>query len=133
MLETEFEALKARNLEGLEKLAEQREALLTQLLYFKETDLARWQSESFAPVRATLDECQGLHNEMNSFYPANLTPFAKPSVPCEKVAMTRIFTTGSASLPGAGATYSAMTSKGRLKLVALVPITPLSDGFNDSG
>jgi flagellar biosynthesis/type III secretory pathway chaperone len=51
LLETEFEALKARNLEGLEKLAEQREALLTQLLYFKETDLARWQSESFGPIR----------------------------------------------------------------------------------
>ena len=61
LLETEFEALKARNLEGLEKLAEQREALLTQLLYFKETDLTRWQSESFAPVRAALYECQGLH------------------------------------------------------------------------
>jgi flagellar biosynthesis/type III secretory pathway chaperone len=61
LLETEFEALKARNLEGLEKLAEQREALLTQLLYLKQTDQARWQSEGFAPVRATLDECQGLH------------------------------------------------------------------------
>ena len=61
LLETEFEALKARNLEGLEKLAEQREALLTQLLYFKQTDPARWQSEAFVPVRAALDECQRLH------------------------------------------------------------------------
>ncbi len=61
LLETEFDALKARNLEGLENLAEQREALLTQLLYLKETDPSRWQSESFAPVRAALDECQGLH------------------------------------------------------------------------
>lgn len=41
LLETEFEALKARNLEGLEQLVEQREALLTQLLYLKQTDPAR--------------------------------------------------------------------------------------------
>lgn len=61
LLETEFEALKARNLEGLEKLVEQREALLTQLLYLKQTDPARWQSESFGPIRVALDECQGLH------------------------------------------------------------------------
>ena len=61
LLETEFEALKARNLEGIETLAEQREALLTQLLYFKQTDPTRWKSDDFAPVRAALESCQGLH------------------------------------------------------------------------
>lgn len=66
LLEQEFKALEARDLEKLEALTEKREALLTQLLYVKETHATQWRSDSFLTVRTTLEACQSLHkrNEM---------------------------------------------------------------------
>ena len=61
LLETEFEALSGRDLERLESLTEQREGLLKQLLYFKQTNQERWTSEAFSNVRSALINCQELH------------------------------------------------------------------------
>lgn len=61
LLETEFEALSGRDLERLESLTEQREGLLKQLLYFKQTNHELWTSEAFSNVRSALRNCQELH------------------------------------------------------------------------
>ncbi len=61
LLEQEFEALKNRDLTQLEKLTETREALLTQLLYFRQTQESLWKGPSFEGARSLVTECQNLH------------------------------------------------------------------------
>lgn len=61
LLEQEFDALKNRDLPQLEKLTETREALLSQLLYFRQTQESLWKGASFDAVRTLVAECQSLH------------------------------------------------------------------------
>lgn len=61
LLEQEFVALESRDLPQLEKLTESREALLSQLLYFRKTQESLWKSDPFEPVRALITECHSLH------------------------------------------------------------------------
>ena len=61
LLEQEFDALKNRDLPQLEKLTETREALLSQLLYFRQTQESLWKGAGFDAVRALVAECQALH------------------------------------------------------------------------
>ena len=61
LLEQEFEALKNRDLTQLEKLTETREALLSQLLYFRQTQESLWKGPSFEAARALVTDCQNLH------------------------------------------------------------------------
>jgi len=66
VLEQEFDALKRRDLAQLERLGESREALLSQLLYLKQTHQDQWRQLPFEAARRALAHCQTLHkrNEM---------------------------------------------------------------------
>ena len=61
LLEQEFEALRNRDLAQLEKLTETREVLLSQLLYFRQTQEPQWKGPSFDAARTLMAECQDLH------------------------------------------------------------------------
>lgn len=61
LLEQEFDALRNRDLAQLEKLTETREALLTQLLYFRRTQESQWKAPPFEAARTLVAECQDLH------------------------------------------------------------------------
>lgn len=61
LLEQEFQALSRRDLEQLERLTDAREALLSQLLYLKQTQQEAWLRPAFAEARDRVAHCQSLH------------------------------------------------------------------------